>query len=60
MPTFSPKRAAGVLITLAALFTLLVGRVAYLQTIGRQLNIRRADRQQHQTEILPARRGCCF
>jgi len=60
MPTFSPKRAAGVLITLVALFTLLVGRVAYLQTFGRQQTIRRADRQQHQTETLQARRGCIF
>jgi cell division protein FtsI/penicillin-binding protein 2 len=60
MPTFSPKRAASVLIVLVALFTLLIGRVAYLQTIGRQQTIRRADRQQHQTEILPARRGCVY
>jgi cell division protein FtsI/penicillin-binding protein 2 len=60
MPTFSPNRAASVLIVLVGVFTLLVGRVAYLQTIGRQQTIRRADRQQHQTEVLPARRGCVY
>jgi cell division protein FtsI/penicillin-binding protein 2 len=60
MPTFSPKRAASVLIVIVALFALLIGRVAYLQTFGRQQTIRRADRQQHQTEVLPARRGCVY
>jgi cell division protein FtsI/penicillin-binding protein 2 len=60
MPTFSPTRAAGVLIVLVGLFTLLIGRVAYLQTYGRQQTIARADRQQHQTEVLQARRGCVY
>jgi cell division protein FtsI/penicillin-binding protein 2 len=60
MATFSPKRAASVLIILLIAFAALVGRVAWLQTIGRQQSIRRADRQQHQTEVLPARRGCVY
>ena len=60
MPTFASKRAVTVLIVLVIAFTALIGRVVYLQTIGRQQTIRRADRQQHQTEVLPARRGCIF
>jgi cell division protein FtsI (penicillin-binding protein 3) len=60
MATFSPRRASLVLCILVVLFVALVGRVAYLQTFGRQQTIRRADRQQHQTEILPARRGCVY
>jgi cell division protein FtsI/penicillin-binding protein 2 len=60
MPTFSPRRAGSVLIVLVIAFTALIGRVMWLQTIGRQQTIRRADRQQHQTEVLPARRGCVY
>ena len=60
MPTFAPRRAAVILIILVGVFTLLVGRVAYLQTIGREQTIRQADRQQHQTEVLQARRGCVY
>jgi cell division protein FtsI (penicillin-binding protein 3) len=60
MSAFSPKRAAGVLAFVLAMFVALVGRVVYLQTFGRQQTIRRADHQQHQTEILPARRGCVY
>ena len=60
MTTFSPTRAAAVLITLGIAFAALVGRVAYLQTAGRSAAVRRADRQQHQTEVLPARRGCIY
>ncbi|HTL29577.1 MAG TPA: penicillin-binding protein 2, partial [Tepidisphaeraceae bacterium] len=41
-------------------FVGLIGRVAYLQTYGRQQTIERADRQQHQSEILRARRGSIF
>ena len=37
-----------------------MGRVAYLQTYGREQTIRAAERQQHQTEILHARRGSIF
>jgi cell division protein FtsI/penicillin-binding protein 2 len=59
-PAFSPGRAAAVFTLLSAMLLALIGRVAYLQTIGRQSTIRRADRQQHQTQILPARRGSIF
>ncbi len=57
MPTFSPIRATAVMILICGLFSALVGRVAYLQTFGREQTIRRAERQQHQTETLQARRG---
>jgi cell division protein FtsI (penicillin-binding protein 3) len=57
MQTFSSTRAAAVLIVIGTLLTTLVGRVAYLQTLGRQQTIHRAERQQHQTESLQARRG---
>ncbi len=40
-----------------ALFLALLGRVAYLQTYGREATISRADRQQHLILTLPARRG---
>jgi cell division protein FtsI (penicillin-binding protein 3) len=40
-----------------ALFAALLGRVAYLQTYGREATISRADRQQHLVLTLPARRG---
>src|SRR5438045_193799 len=60
LPRFSSARAALVLTTICALFVLLVGRVAYLQTYGRQQTIRRAERQQHQREIIHARRGSIF
>jgi cell division protein FtsI (penicillin-binding protein 3) len=59
-PTFSSSRAAVVLGGLAVALAGLVGRVAYLQTAGRAVALRRADRQQHQTEPLPARRGCIY
>ena len=38
----------------------LIGRVAYLQTYGRQQTILKAERQHHQTQPLPARRGSIF
>ncbi len=57
MPTFSPTRAVSILVMIVALFTALIGRVVYLQTFGRQQTIARAERQQHQTEPLHARRG---
>ena len=61
MPTpFSPTRAAVVFAGIAAALAGLVGRVAYLQTAGRPAALRRADRQQHQAEVLPARRGCVY
>ncbi len=60
MPTFSTTRAAAVLVVLNGCFVALIGRVAYLQTYGRQQTIRLADREHHQTEIIPARRGSIF
>jgi cell division protein FtsI (penicillin-binding protein 3) len=60
MPTFSIFRAGGLLGGLVFLFIALCGRVAYLQTYGRQQTILRAERQQHQDVVLPARRGGIF
>jgi cell division protein FtsI/penicillin-binding protein 2 len=60
MVIFSPARAAFLMILIGTGFVALVGRVAYLQTYGRQQTIERADRQQHQSEILRARRGSIF
>src|SRR4051794_10529275 len=57
---FSMLRAGLVMTILGFAFALLIGRVAYLQTYGRQQTIRRADRQQHRREILFARRGSVF
>ena len=42
---------------IVALFAVMIGRVAYLQTYGRESTIARADRQQHLIMTLPARRG---
>ena len=41
-------------------FTSLLGRVVFLQTIGRERTVLQADRQQHYTETLHARRGSIF
>ncbi|MBA3272385.1 MAG: penicillin-binding protein 2 [Chthoniobacterales bacterium] len=60
MPTFSTFRAAFVLISVGVAFTALMGRVAFLQTVGREHTIRMADRQQHRTEPIQGRRGCIF
>src|SRR4051812_42441848 len=38
----------------------MTARVAYLQTTGRERTLRSAERQQHQTEVLWARRGSVF
>ena len=38
----------------------LMGRVVYLQTVLRQATLERADRQQHRTEVLLARRGSIY
>src|SRR4051794_37921271 len=57
---FSVSRARVVLVCLLAMFTALAGRVVYLQTYGRQKTIARAERQQHQTQIIPSRRGCIY
>jgi cell division protein FtsI (penicillin-binding protein 3) len=60
MTRFSRTRAAVVFVLLAGTFALLVGRVAYLQTVGRQQTLGRAERQQHQREVLRARRGSIY
>ncbi|HMB95309.1 MAG TPA: penicillin-binding protein 2, partial [Tepidisphaeraceae bacterium] len=60
MYRFSPNRAAVTMILIASGMIALIGRVAYLQTYGREQTIRRAERQQHQTETLYARRGSIF
>ena len=60
MTRFSRTRAAVVLVLLTGAFALLVGRVAYLQTVGREQTLGRADRQQHQKEVLRARRGSIY
>lgn len=60
MPTLSTTRAAAVFIVLVVLFGVLLGRVGYLQTYGRQQTIRRAERQQHMSEVLLARPGSIF
>jgi cell division protein FtsI/penicillin-binding protein 2 len=57
MADFSFKSAAAVIAIIVSLFALMIGRVAYLQTYGREATISRADRQQHRILILPARRG---
>jgi cell division protein FtsI/penicillin-binding protein 2 len=57
---FSSRRAAGVMSVVAILLIALIGRVAFLQTYGRQKTIQRAERQQHQTETLISRRGSIF
>jgi cell division protein FtsI (penicillin-binding protein 3) len=57
MPNFSTIRCAAVVYAIVAMFVGLTGRVAYLQTYGREATITRADRQQHLSLILPSRRG---
>src|SRR5438270_11344373 len=60
MWTFSVRRAAAVFVVLGLFLAGMTGRVAYLQTYGREKTLRSAERQQHQTESLPARRGTIF
>src|SRR5688572_909586 len=60
MPSFSPLRAAVVMIVIGCFLVGLTGRVAYLQTYGREQTLRKAERQQHQNETLYARRGSIF
>ncbi|HUB24366.1 MAG TPA: penicillin-binding protein 2 [Tepidisphaeraceae bacterium] len=60
MPSFSTPRAGSVLGVIVALFVLLCGRVAWLQTYGSERTILRADRQQHLDVTLQARRGEIF
>ena len=60
MPTFSPRRAAAIMIGLFAALSGMIGRVAYLQAYGRERTINSAERQQHLTEKLTSRRGCIY
>src|SRR5450432_2703880 len=57
---FSVGRAGAALSCLGVAFALLIGRVAWLQTFGRQNTIQQAERQQHQRAVLFARRGNIF
>jgi cell division protein FtsI (penicillin-binding protein 3) len=57
MPNFSPFWGRSIVVLIVTLFAGMVGRVAYLQTYGRESTISRADRQQHLTMTIPARRG---
>ena len=57
---FSRVRGLVVLILLGTGLVALAGRVAYLQTYGRQRVIQKAEGQHHRTEWLPARRGSIF
>jgi cell division protein FtsI (penicillin-binding protein 3) len=57
MPCFSTKSAGAVVAIIVALFAVMIGRVAYLQTYGRESTISRADRQQHLIMTLQPRRG---
>jgi cell division protein FtsI/penicillin-binding protein 2 len=57
MPAFSPTRARAILVLIAVLMAGMIGRVAYLQTYGRQKTIRWAERQQHTAITSIARRG---
>ena len=57
MANFSPFFAKATIVLIVSLFAAMVGRVAYLQTYGRESTISRADRQQHLIMTLTARRG---
>src|SRR2546421_3376686 len=57
---FSVSRAASVLVMLLVAFVALLGRVTYLQTEGRRQTLARAERQQHNMQILRARRGSIY
>lgn len=59
-PRFSAARAALVLVGLLVVFGALIGRVAYLQTYGRQQTLAKAQRQQFSTQTLRARRGTIY
>ena len=48
---FSPLRAAIVFVFIGILFATLIGRVAFLETVGRQKTLQRAENQQHQDAL---------
>lgn len=58
--SFFPRRGLVFMLLIGAGMATLIGRVAYLQTYGRQATIEQADRQHHRREVLPARRGSIF
>lgn len=60
MEKFSPLRASLVLGLISCLMLTLLGRVYWLQSYGRAPILERAERQQHSTERLAARRGSIF
>src|SRR5438067_4899007 len=60
MPHFCKARAAMVMAVIVTCFGALIGRVVYLQTVGRQFTLERAERQQHQKETIVSRRGCIY
>jgi cell division protein FtsI (penicillin-binding protein 3) len=60
LPTFSFARSAFVLALLVIALWVLMGRVGYLQTIGRDRTLSQAERQQYQVTPLQARRGTIF
>jgi cell division protein FtsI (penicillin-binding protein 3) len=60
MSTVASTRATVVLAVIACLLGGMTLRVAYLQTYGRQQTLRSAERQQHQSETIYARRGSIF
>ncbi|WP_428938812.1 peptidoglycan D,D-transpeptidase FtsI family protein [Fontivita pretiosa] len=60
MHRFCAIRATVAIALIAGSMLVLLGRVGYLQTYGREQTIQKAERQQHQTEVLYARRGSIF
>ena len=60
MSTVASTRATVVLAVIACLLGGMTLRVAYLQTYRRQQTLRSAERQQHQSETIYARRGSVF
>lgn len=60
MARFSTVRAAIVLLAICACFGLLVARVIWLQTEGREQTLRMLERQHQQKQVLRARRGSIF
>src|SRR5688572_9711612 len=60
MLTFSPRRAAVLMVLLIFGLAGMSARVAYLQTYGRAKIINWSDRQQHITEKLISRRGSIY
>jgi cell division protein FtsI (penicillin-binding protein 3) len=57
---YANGRAALLLLVVGGLMLAMAGRVAYLQTYGRDKTLASAERQQHQIETLYARRGTIY